>query len=131
MSACHTGHGLGAEQLEREPRVAVVVRARERDDRDPGALGALTPRSPSSTENDSINGFASSSCDIRSTRGARLVGVVGVDLDVDEPPDAGTGDGEPERAERLLHRLALRVEDAFLGTDQHGRLHSTTFGSER
>ena len=64
-------------------------------------------------------------------RGAGLARVVGVDLDVDEPPDAGAGDGEPERAKRLLHRLALRVEDAFLGTDQHGRLHSTTFGSER
>ena len=58
-------------------------------------------------------------------------GIGVVELDVDEPADARAGDGEPERAERVADRLALRVENAFLGTDQHGRLHSTTFGSER
>ena len=61
----------------------------------------------------------------------RLGGIGVVELDVDEPADARAGDGEPERAERVTDRLALRVENAFLGTDQHGRLHRTTFGSER
>ena len=58
-------------------------------------------------------------------------GVVGVELDVDEPADARVGDREAELAQRLLYRLPLRIEDALLGTDQHGRLHRTTFGSER
>ena len=64
-------------------------------------------------------------------RGLRLGGIGVVELDVDEPADARAGDGEPERAKRVTDRLALRVENAFLGTDQHGRLHRTTFGSER
>ena len=34
-------------------------------------------------------------------------------------------------AERPSNRLPLGVENAFLGTNQHRRLHSTTFGSER
>ena len=122
-------NGRGAEELEREHRVAVVVRAGERDDRDPRARRSRP--SPISIVNDSINGFASSSRAIRVERRPRLLGVVGVELDVHEPADARAGDGEPERAERLSDRLALRVENAFLGTNQHGRLHRTTFGSER
>ena len=121
---------LGAELLEREHRIAVVVRPGEGDDRDPAAP-SLMLSSPSSIVNDSIIGFASSSCDHPVERGPRLGRVVGVELDVDEPADAGAGDGEAELAQRVPDRFALRVEDAFLRTDQHGRLHSTTFGSER
>src|SRR3954447_25863874 len=64
-------------------------------------------------------------------RGLGLGGIGVVELDVDQPADPSTGDREPERAERVTDRLALRVENAFFGTDQHGRLHKTTFGSER
>ena len=87
--------------------------------------------SPSSIVNDSISGFASRSRAIRSSSARASAGSVGVELDVDEATDAGTGDGEPELPERSLDRFPLGIEDAFLGTDQHGRLHSTTFGSER
>ena len=62
----------------------------------------------------------------------RLVAVVGRELDVDEPADAGVGDLEAEVAERALDRLALRIEDPRLRPDEHGRPHpSTTFGSAR
>src|SRR3954469_1312493 len=60
--------GRGAEQLQREEGVPVVVRAGEGDNRDPRPF-AHAP-SPSSIENDSIIGLASSSWDIRS-RAAR------------------------------------------------------------
>ena len=81
--------------------------------------------------NDSISGFASSSWDIRSSAARASAGSSVSSSHVDEPADAGAGDGEPERAERLADRLPLGIENAFLGTDQHGRLHRTTFGSER
>ena len=61
---------------------------------------------------------------------ARLGRVVGVDLELDEPADAGLADGEAEVPQAALDRLTLRVEDARLRPDEHGRLHpSTTSGS--
>ena len=45
-------------------------------------------------------------------------------LELDDPADADVGDAlEPERRQRPLDCLALRVEDALLGADQHPRLH--------
>ena len=120
---------LGAEAVEREAHVAVVERPREGDDRDPRAVAHASPSS--STVNDSISGFASSSARHPLDLAARLGRVVRLELDVDEPPDARVRDREAELAERLLDRLALRVEDALLRADEHGRLHSTTFGSSR
>ena len=67
---------------------------------------------------------------MRSTSRARGRGVRRLELEVDDPPDAGLADGEPELAQRALDRLALRVEDPCLRTDEHRRLHrSTTSGS--
>ena len=122
-------HRRGAEELERERRVPVVVRAGERDDRDPrpvahGAASELDRERLDQRIREQVARHALE-------RGLRLGGIGVVELDVDEPADARAGDGEPERAERVTDRLALRVENAFLGTDQHGRLHRTTFGSER
>ena len=61
--------------------------------------------------------------------GARLGGVVRLDLEVDDASDAHLVHGEAEVAQRALDRLTLRVEDPRLGPDEHGRLHpSTTSG---
>ena len=59
---------------------------------------------------------------------ARAVGVVRFDLEVDDAPDAGGVDVEPELPQRVPNRIALRVEDALLGPDENRRLHSTTSG---
>ena len=121
-------HRLGAEQLERERRVAVVVRPRKGDDRDPRAVVHASPSS--SIVNDSISGLARRSRHGRKRR-LGLGSAVGVELDVDEPADTRARDVVTERPQGVAHGLALRIENAFLGTDQHGRLHRTTFGSER
>src|SRR5258708_39919 len=61
---------------------------------------------------------------------ARLVRTGRVALEVDDLADPRARDREAEMFERLLDRSALRVEDARLGADEHGRLHpSTTDGS--
>src|SRR4051812_19769093 len=53
---------------------------------------------------------------------AEPLGVLGLQLD--HPSDVDVLDPlEAERRQRPLDRLALRVEDALLGPDQHARLH--------
>ena len=117
---------VGAERLQRPDRVAVVVRARELDHRD------ARVHSRTSTSYDSISGFASSCLHISLDALARLVGRGRLHFDVDDAPDARFRDREPELAQRLLDRLALRIEDAFLRPDEHRRPHrSTTSGSAR
>src|SRR5205823_12198604 len=60
--------GLRSEPLEGERRVAVVIRARERDDADSRLrLGRAHASSTSSISYDSINGFASSCSHMRSS----------------------------------------------------------------
>src|SRR3954454_13972620 len=50
-----------------------------------------------------------------------LLRIVGLQLD--HPPDVDVADAlEAERRQRPLDRLALRVEDALLGADQHSCL---------
>ena len=49
-----------------------------------------------------------------------------------DPSDARLADVESEVAERVLDRLPLRIEDAGLGPDEHGRLHAIApLGSAR
>ena len=113
---------LGAEQLERGDRVAVVVRARERDDRD---------HSATSISNDSMSGFASSCSHIRpiSAR-ADSASSASSSMSID-PADAHLVDGEVEMAERSEDGLALWIEDAFLRPDQDGGLHRRTTSGRR
>src|SRR3954452_10912201 len=62
--------------------------------------------------------------------GARVVNGRCVDLDVDDLADAGARYREAQVLERRVHRLALRVEDPLLRSDEDGRPHpSTTRGS--
>ena len=76
----------------------------------------------------SMSGFASSSSHMRWISAARAVVVVRLDLEVDDATDARGGDVEAELRERMPNSVALRVEDAFLRSDENGRLHSTTPG---
>jgi hypothetical protein len=55
-----------------------------------------------------------------------LAAVVVTELEVDDPADARSLDGETELLKRSLYGLALRIEDARLGTDENGRLHRST-----
>ena len=51
----------------------------------------------------------------------RLVGVGGVEIDLEAVSRAEVGQLEPEAFEGLLGRLGLRVEDAPLQADRHRR----------
>ncbi len=118
---------FGTGQLEGVDRVAVAVAAREDDDTDADRHGQPSPApaptaddaAPSgSMANTSISGFDSSSVASRSTigRAARLV--VGLDGQLDPPPDADVVDPlDPEMAERPLDGPTGRIEDAGLGRD--------------
>ena len=49
-----------------------------------------------------------------------------LDVELDQPPDVDVADAaEPERRQRPLDGLALRVEDPGLGPDQDPRPHAT------
>ena len=50
--------------------------------------------------------------------GSGRVRIGSVELEVDDAADARFADGEAELAERRLHRLTLRVEDACLRPDE-------------
>src|SRR6185437_5455099 len=63
---------------------------------------------------------------------AGLLGIVCLELEVDDLADTRGRDGEAEMLERALDGLALRVEDALLRAHQDGRSHpSTTAGRSR
>src|SRR5262249_60440136 len=63
---------------------------------------------------------------------AHLVGVGGLDLELYDTPDTRVRDRKAELAQGVSDRLALRVQDSFLGSDEHRGLHrSTTSGSAR
>src|SRR4029453_11633208 len=60
--------------------------------------------------------------------GGCLLGSVGIELEVDDPPDARGLDVEAELAKGVPDRLALRVEDALLRSHEHCCSHRTTSG---
>jgi len=66
-------------------------------------------------------------------RGPRVigVGVIGVELEIDDPTDASGRDLKAELAKRALDGVALRVEDALLRPNEHRRSHRTTSGRAR
>ena len=108
----------------------IVVRAREDDDGDARPLRHVG--SPSSLISKlSMRGFARSSAHIRWICAVAVLGAVRLELEVDHPPDARASDVEAELPQGVPDRLALRVEDAVLRPDEHGRLHRTTSGSAR
>ena len=63
---------------------------------------------------------------MRSTSARACSGIGGLDLEVDHPPDPRAVDAEAEMLQRVLHGLALRIEDSRLGPDEDGRLHCST-----
>ena len=74
--------------------------------------------------------LASSFSHISPTRRAGGLAVAAGELDLDHLADPDLADAvEAERAERVAHRLALRVEDAALERHVHARPHQfTSFG---
>ena len=61
----------------------------------------------------------------------RLRGVVDVELDVEHATRPHRARRVAERRERLANGLALRIEDALLGPDEHRHLHARTPISSR
>ena len=74
--------------------------------------------------------LASSFWHIASTSARAASASLAVEIDLDHLADAHLAHaGEAERAQRVAHRLALRVEDAGLQRHLHARLHQfTSFG---
>ncbi len=122
-------HRLGAEKLEREACITVVVRPGERHNSDARTLLSHVS---------SIDDLEALDERVRKELGAhaldlaaRGLRVVGVHLEVDEAADASPGDREPEGLERSLNRLTLWIEDSGLRSDQDRQSHSTDSGSSK
>ena len=64
---------------------------------------------------------------MRSTSARAWSGSRRLDLEVEDTPDSRFVDLEAEVPERILDRLALRVENPGLRPDEHRRLHTRTF----
>ena len=64
-------------------------------------------------------------------RGPRVIGVIGVELEIDDPTDASGRDLKAELTKRALDGVALRVENALLRSNEHRRSHRTTSGRAR
>ena len=116
---------LRADGAEGPRGVSIVVRAREDDDGDVRPVRHDSSRRISKL---SMSGLASSSSHMRwiSAR-APSASSASTSRSTTRPTRAAS-DVEPELLERMPNRVALRVEDAFLGSDENRRLHSTISG---